>query len=341
MIAVDIDRFIADHQDDWRRLETLIARGEGRRALTASELEELVRLYERTSTHLSIARTEYGDPGLVAALTRTVGRARIVIYGRRTRTWRAAGRFIADTFPAAVWHARRQILAAAALFLVPAAAMALWLASSTVALDAAAPPGLREAYVEEDFAAYYSSQPSAQFASWVTTNNIQVSILAFAGGVLLCVPAILVLLSNGAGVGTAAGMFAAGGEMARFWGLILPHGLLELTAVFIAGGAGLRLGWTLVDPGDRPRSAALAEEGRRSVAIVVGLVGAFVVAGIIEGFVTGSSLATWIRVGIGVTAEAAFLAYILVRGRAAAARGVTGALEVEVAERPSTQPALR
>jgi uncharacterized membrane protein SpoIIM required for sporulation len=107
--------------------------------------------------------------------------------------------------------------------------------------------------------------------------------------------------------------------MPRFWGLVLPHGLLELTAVFIAGGAGLRLGWALVDPGDRPRTTALAAEGRRSVVIVIGLVAAFIVAGIIEGFVTGSPLPTWARVGIGVAVEAAFLGYLVLRGPVAAA----------------------
>lgn len=174
--------------------------------------------------------------------------------------------------------------------------------------------------MQEDFEAYYSSQPAAQFASYVTTNNIRVSVMAFAVGVLACVPTVLVMVLNGVNGGAAAGVFAAAGEMPRFWGLILPHGLLELTAVFIAGGAGLRLGWTLISPGDRPRSAALAAEGRSSVAIVIGLVGAFVVAGTIEGFVTGSALPTWARVGIGVIVEAVFVTFLVVRGRAVTAR---------------------
>jgi hypothetical protein len=135
-----------------------------------------------------------------------------------------------------------------------------------------------------------------------------------------------VLVLNGANVGVAWGLFLAAGEQARFWGLVLPHGLLELTAVFIAGGAGLRLGWTLVDPGDRPRRAALAAEGRRAVAVLIGLIGVFAVAGLIEGFVTGQPWPTWLRVGIGATTTALFLAYVWVRGRDATSRGLTGAL---------------
>lgn len=328
---MDIDGFIAAHREDWDRLSDLVARAESRRPLSAEELDDLVRHYERTSTHLSLARTSYHDPALTADLTRRVGRARAVIYGSRTGTWRDAARFVTDEFPGAVWDARRAIGVAFLLFMVPAVVMAVWLATSPRALDVAAPPALREAYVEEDFEAYYTSQPSAQFASFVTTNNIRVSVLAFAGGVLACIPTALVMITNGANGGVAAGLFAAAGELPRFWGLVLPHGLLELTAVFIAGGAGLRLGWTLVAPGDRPRTTALAAEGRRSVAIVVGLVAAFVLAGVVEGFVTGSPLPTWIRVSIGVLVQGTFVAYLLVFGpRAARQRARTAAGRVPV-----------
>ena len=116
------------------------------------------------------------------------------------------------------------------------------------------------------------------------------------------------------------------GQQLKFWGLILPHGLLELTAVFIAGGAGLRLGWTLIDPGDRLRRVAIVEEGRRALVVVLGLIVVFATAGTIEGFVTGSSLPTWARLGIGIAGEAALLTYLFARGRKAATAGFTGAL---------------
>jgi uncharacterized membrane protein SpoIIM required for sporulation len=239
------------------------------------------------------------------------------------------GRFFASTFPAAVWHLRWFVLAATLLTVVPALVMGTWIANSSAAVEALGPPAVREAYVNRDFAAYYSSQPAGVFASQVFSNNVQVAFMAFALGVLGCVGTAYVLVVNGAQLGLVAGLFAAVGQSPRFWGLILPHGLLELTSVFVAGASGLRLGWTLIDPGDRGRGAALAEEGRRAVMVVLGLVLAFAVAGTIEGFVTGRPWATPVRVGIGVAAEAAFLAYVVVLGRRAAARGVTGALGEE------------
>jgi len=227
--------------------------------------------------------------------------------------------FVLVAFPHAVWRIRRFVAIAAALTLVPAIAVGAWIATSDAALDASAPEAVRAAYVEEGFEAYYSSEPASQFAAEVTFNNIQVSITAFAVGILACVPTAGILAFNGANVGMAGGLFHAVGEWERFWGLILPHGLLEMTAVIIAGAAGLRLGWTLIDPGDRSRAEALTDEGRRSVVVVLGLLGAFGVAGLIEGFVTGSPLPTWARVGIGVIVWAAFGTYVVRCGRAAEA----------------------
>lgn len=327
---MDLDSFLAANQPAWERLAKLTQRA-GRRAgrLSPSELEELVRLYQRVSSHLSYARTYLAEPALVARLTGLVAAAGAVVYGTRAKTWRAVGRFFTTTFPAAVWHARWFMAASAALLLVPVAVMAIWLGNSERARSAAAPEAVREAYVQDDFEDYYSSRPAGEFAAQVTTNNIQVSIYVFAGGIAFCVLSALLLVYNGASLGFALGLFVAAGEQAKFWGLILPHGLLELTAVIIAGGAGLRLGWTLIDPGDRPRAAALIEEGRRSVAIVIGLFLAFVIAGLIEGFITGSGMPTLVRVGTGVLVEIGFLAYIWTQGRAAVARGLTGAIGEE------------
>ena len=324
---MDIDQYIATNAPVWDRLAQLTVRarrGPGR--LEPAELEELVQLYQRVATHLSYARTHYGDPALTAKLSGLVARSGAIVYGSRPRTLRAVGRFFAATFPAAVWHIRWFVLVATLVSLLPAAAFGIWLASSPAAVEAAAPAAVREAYVNHDFEAYYSSAPASEFAASVFANNVQVAFVAFALGILLCVGTLYILVGNGANLGVALGLFAAVGQQSKFWGLVLPHGMLELTSVFVAGAAGLRLGWTLIDPGDRARMTALAEEGRRTVVIVIGLVLTFAVAGSIEGFVTGRPWPTLLRVGIGIVVEAAFLAYLFVLGRAAAARGLTGAL---------------
>jgi uncharacterized membrane protein SpoIIM required for sporulation len=323
---VDIDRFLAVNQPAWNRLDGLCRAAErGGQRLDAKDLDELVRLYQRASSHLSYARTYFADPALTARLTSLVGRANAIVYGTRRRSLRSLGRFFTTTFPAAVWHARRFVAVSALAFFVPAVVIGVWLAHSPKAIDAVGSAALRQTYINHDFKAYYRSQPSAQFAAKVQTNNITVAFLAFAGGIAGCVLTVIALARNGASIGLSAGLFANAHKLPEFFGLILPHGLLELTSVVVAGAAGLRLGWALIDPGDRSRATALADEGRRSVVIVAGLILTFLVAGTIEGFVAGSSLSTPVRVSIGVVVEVAFILYVVVLGRSAAARGLTGA----------------
>jgi uncharacterized membrane protein SpoIIM required for sporulation len=119
---------------------------------------------------------------------------------------------------------------------------------------------------------------------------------------------------------------AANGKLDIFFGLITPHGLLELTAVFVAAGVGLRVGWSWIDPGRRTRAEALAEAGRSAVGIAIGLAGVLLISGIIEAFVTPSGLPTWARIAIGVAAWGAFIAYVWTYGRRAAMAGETGDL---------------
>ena len=320
---MDIDRFVARHQAAWQRLGQLCA-PRPRQPLSPAELDELLSLYQVVSGHLSYARTELVDHTLVTRLTNLVATANGIVYGARARRRGGVARFFTATFPAAVWRIRWFVAVATVLTLLPAVAIGVWIANSRAALDASAPAAVREAYVNRQFASYYSSKPAVQFATEVFTNNVRVAMLAFAAGVLLCVFTVWILVQNGANVGMAGGLFAASGQQPKFWGLILPHGLLELSAVIIAGAAGLRLGWTIIDPGDRERGAALVEEGRRAAMVVLGLVPVFGVAGTIEGFITGRGLPTVARVGIGVIVCTAFWAYVTVLGRAAAANGITG-----------------
>jgi uncharacterized membrane protein SpoIIM required for sporulation len=325
--VVDVDRYLAQHQASWQRLERLVARaGRGARSLSDEELDELLDLYQRTSAQLSWVRSHYQEPALTHRLNELVARANAVVYRRTASPAASFGQFFTVTFPAAVWHLRRFVAVSALVLFVPLAVVAVWFANSPEARDVAAPAAVREAYVTEDFEAYYSSEPAGQFATEVLVNNIQVSFLAFAVGIFFCIGTVALLAFNGANVGVALGLFAAVGEQPRFWGLILPHGLLELSAVVIAGAAGLSMGWALIAPGDRRRSAALTEEARRSVAVIIGLMLCFVTAAVIEAFVTPSGLPTAVRIGIGLAVQAAFTAYVVTFGRAAAARGQSGLL---------------
>lgn len=332
---MDLDVFAAAHRAEWDRLDGLVRR---RRRLTGVEVDELVTLYQRTATHLSQVQASAPDPALVARLTTLVARARSAVTGPRTASWRDAAQFFSTRFPAALYRTRHWWVPTGLLATLVACLVGWWIAEHPDVQSAiGAPAELREmTRPGGNYETYYSSSPAASFAAQVWTNNAQVAALCLIFGVLLGVPVLWVLLLNAANLGIGLGLMASAGRLDVFLGLILPHGLLELTAVFVAAGTGLRLGWTVIDPGARLRRVALAEEGRAALGMAVGLAAVLLVSGLIEGFVTPSGLPTWARVAIGVAAEVLFLAYVFVWGRRVATAGHTG--DVGPSDQPAEQP---
>lgn len=323
---MDIDGYIVTHQATWDRLDQLTSRARRSiRAIEPNELDELIVLYERTSSHLAHARTAFDDRALVNRLSRTVGSARGVIYRRRNNPLRSASEFFTLAFPGAIYHARRTVAVAAVFLFLPAILFGWWLSNNDAARDARIDPEVQSLIARSEFASYYSSTAAQEFQTKVTVNNITVGAMAFASGILLGIPTIYLLVSNGLHVGEVGALMHAAGKGSIFWGLILPHGLLELTAIVLAAAAGLRLGWAVISPGDRTRAAALTEEGLRSMVMVLGVSLMFVVAGFIEAWVTPSNLPTAARIAIGAAVEIAFLTYCFGIGRQAALEGVTGA----------------
>jgi uncharacterized membrane protein SpoIIM required for sporulation len=322
---VDLDAYVAAHRGEWDRLEKLLGRARSPRRLTGPEVDELVDLYQRTATHLSVIQSAGRDAALVGKLSSLVARARGAVTGGRQALWQDVARFLREDFPAVCYRTRWWWITAAAAFLLVATAYGVWIAHSPEAQLAALPPDDVRQLVSHDFRDYYSSAPAQDFTSRVFTNNVFVAAQEILFGFLL-VPGVLVLYSNAYHVGVVGGLMAANGQTGQFFGLILPHGILELTAVFVASGLGLRLGWTVIDPGGRARSTALAEEGRALVVGALGLAVMLLTSGFIEGFVTPSSLTTWVRIGIGVAAEALFLLWVFRYGRRAVQAGITGDL---------------
>lgn len=327
---MDLDAYVAAHAGEWARLEELLGRASRPRRLSGSQVDELVDLYQRTATHLSVVQSAGPDPVLVARLSTLVARARGVVAGGRRAVWSDVAEFLRADFPAIVYRTRWWSIGATAFFLVVAFGLGGWIAVSPAAQLAVAPPDVVQQLVTEDFEDYYSSNPAQDFAAQVFTNNAYVAAQSILFGVLLGIPVLYVLLLNAANVGVAGGLMAANDRAGLFFGLILPHGLLELSAVFVACGLGLKLGWTVVDPGPRTRANALAEEGRALVSGALGLALVLFVSGLVEAFVTPSPLPTWARLAIGVVVEVLFLAWVYGPGRRAHLAGRTGDLRSDL-----------
>lgn len=324
---MDLDAYVLAHAPEWERLEALVRQ----RRLSGAESDELVERYQQVATHLSVVRTSAPDPTLVAHLSSLLSRARNRAVGTRTASWRGVAVFFTERFPAALYRLRWWWLGCLAVNVVVAGVMMWWLLENPTVEQSLLSPAEVDQLVTEDFEGYYSEYAASHFAAQVWVNNAWVAALCLALGIL-GFPVVQLLFTNILNLAVIGSVMIRADRGSLFWGLILPHGLLELTAVFVAGGVGLRLFWSWVEPGALTRSRSVAREGRTAATVALGLVVVLAVSGVIEGFVTPSGLPTWARVGIGVLAEVVFLLYVLVLGRRAHHRGVTGDLDERLLE---------
>jgi uncharacterized membrane protein SpoIIM required for sporulation len=329
---MDVEAFVSVHQPQWDRLAHLTRR---QRRLTGVEAEELVTLYQRVGTHLAALRAGGADPVTVGRLSGLIADARGAVTGAQAPVWRDISRYFLVGFPAALYASRRWWLTIGLLFYLVVAWMAWRIIVHPELLDSVGTPAEVQQLVDKDFASYYSANPAQDFALQVWINNATISAAVLAVGVLL-IPTMFVLWSNALNLGVVAGVMIGHHKSDVFFGLITPHGLLELTAVFVASAAGLRLGWSWIAPGPRTRMQALAQTGRATIGMAIGLAVMLLISGMIEAFVTPSPLPTAVRVGLGVLAEAGFLVYVWTLGRRAVKAGEYG--DIEAADREATAP---
>lgn len=308
---MDVDSFITARSADWQRLDDA-TRG-GTKALASrsgAEISDTVRLYLQVSTDLTHVRTRYADRKLERYLNDLVSRARQAIYAARPSTMRGFVAFFGARYRGEIRRTAPFIVVAAVLTIVVVLVTWYWIAHSPDARLGLIPPQAQEAIRRFNGSRNPDLGPSPALASTILINNVRVAFLAFALGITLGIGTVYLLVMNGLLLGLLAGAFAAAGHGAGFWSLILPHGLLELTAIFIAAGAGMRMGWAIVEPGDRPRTRALAEEATAAVVVVLGVVPAFILAAMIEGFVTGTSVSHAIQLAIGILVASAYWCFL-------------------------------
>jgi uncharacterized membrane protein SpoIIM required for sporulation len=332
-VNVDLDAFVAVHQQEWSRLEYLARHG----SRSGAEADEILDLYQRVATHLSVVRSSAPDPSLVTYLSSLLARARTRSAGTSSAAWSDLRVFFTDTFPAALFRTRRWWILTAAVNVAASVAIGWWFLSHPQFESSLMSRAEIDKLVNTSFEHYYSEFSASHFAALVWTHNAWITAVCIALGVL-GVPVVYLLFENILNLGFMGAIMINHDRGSLFFGLILPHGLLELTAVFVAGGTGLRLFWAWIDPGPRTRTRALAEEGRSAVSVALGLVLVLAVSGALEAFVTPSGLPTWARISIGVVAELAFLTYVFTVGRWAARRGVTG--DVSARDAGDTAPVV-
>lgn len=324
-------QFRRERERTWLELERLVAKfsSGGPKALSASELGRLPLLYRATLSALSVARAISLDRNLVEYLESLSARAWFCVYGPKRRLRDAIADFLLVRFPEAVRAIRREV-ALSALFLALGALAGFLLTLDDIErFHAFVGEGLAggrgpTATTERLRAAlYHAEEPSdwlATFAAFLFTHNARIGMLVFALGFAAGAPTFLLLLLNGLVLGAFAALYHSRGLGLEFWAWVLPHGVTELGAVALCGGAGLAVAQGLVFPGRHGRIEDLALRGREAGVVVLGCVLLFFVAGLIEGIfrqVVHDVGARWL---VALATAAFWASYFARAGRAAGAR---------------------
>lgn len=311
----NLDRFRRERSAEWDELGGLVRDARQRpQRLGAAGVRRLGATYRAAAADLALARQRWpGDPTTVG-LEELVGRARHLVYASERRR-DSVRDFFATGYWRLVRERTRMVMLCWALMLVPAALMAVW-ATTDPPAAAGLLPGDYQAVGDHaggDLGLPVGAQ--AALAGQILTNNIQVSFLAFAAGIAAGVGTAVVLAYNGVIIGGVAGLAVAAGRPGPFVELVAPHGVLELSVITVAGMAGMTIGWALVEPGRRARRVAVPLAARTGAAIVLGTAPWFVVAGLVEGFVTPTGLGPGPAVVFGVTLGALYWGLVVWRGR--------------------------
>jgi len=315
---MNLDRFLTEREPAWTELRALVGAAKGQpERLGAAPLRRLGALYRSAAADLALARRRFPMDPCVPVLEDLVGRARHLVYGseaRRASLWDFLGR--------GYWRRvaeRPVVLAVSALFLlVPVGLGAVWAGDDPAAAVGVVPSALqgnREGRGDGTDLGFSTAESTA-FSTQIFVNNIRVTLVAFAGGISAGVLTAASLIFNGLLIGVLGGLSARSGRTGTFVQLVAPHGVLELSCIVVAGAAGMRMGWSLIDPGRRRRSDALAEEARAAAELALGTAPWLVLAGLVEGFVTPAGFGLLAALVVGGTLGAVYWGLVWCRGRA-------------------------
>jgi uncharacterized membrane protein SpoIIM required for sporulation len=314
-----MSRFIDERKNNWQKLEGLleILETSPLRGLPRAQVRELGELYRRAASDLAIARAESRDPKLVNYLNSLVIRAHGRIYRADAKGANLIWQFFARDLPRAFRRTWRYTALAFAVFTIFGIASFLLCYYDLHFADELGLGSLRYA-AQTDVRWWERLNDANQIgASEILTNNILVAIRAFALGAFFGIGTLYVLIYNGLQIGGVLGVCYAmnpafGNALVTF---MVGHGVIELSCIFIAGGAGMLIGYSMINPGDLTRADALKKSGMEAARLAIGCACLLFVAGIIEGFVSPSHLPAWVKFGTGILTGVAMYSYLFLVGR--------------------------
>jgi uncharacterized membrane protein SpoIIM required for sporulation len=301
MAPILSNQWIAKRRPHWDRLAFLLTRSDqhGLNQLSRAELQEMALLYRQVAADLSVLRRDETARTYSDQVNLLLARAHHIIYSRRKTTWLTLFRFLKDEYPAIF---QRQLPYVAASLLVTVA----W-GLMGAALTSARPEFMRH-YVGPAMIATMEQHKmwtdsivsvAPKETSHIMTNNLSVSFIAFAGGILFGVGTFFLLFNNGMMLGVIGVACHHYAMSLALWSFIAPHGSLELPAIIIAGGAGFRIGRAMLFPGGYRWKESVAKGGIEATQLVSGVIPMLVIAGCLEGFFSPSHAPVWLKFTVG------------------------------------------
>lgn len=281
--------FVQTRQKRWTRLQQLLKQAEGAK-LTSFSKEELIEfsvLYRQTATDLALAKTQNLPDELIGFLNDLASRSYHYIYRTEKTTLQQLGDFIRFEFPALFRQNFAIILFAFSLLFIGWIAGFFGYLSGPEFVTRLLPREFTTKIINGYEQKTWFNEPLVArpyISSFIMYNKIMVAIQAFGGGMLLGTLTCSAILFNGFILGVLGAIFLKHGHLLSFWAMILPHGVIELTAIGLAAAAGLLLTRAILFPGDYSRSDALKISGIKAIKLLAGTIGMLVVAGLIEGF---------------------------------------------------------
>lgn len=337
---MNLDRFLSERSGDWAELEGLVRRaGPTGNRLRPADLERLGTLYRSAAADLALARRSHPHAAGTERLQALVAEAYGVVYSRARRD-QTPREFFSRGLWVAVWRNIAMVGLAAAIMGGFTALGALWALNDPSAASGILPSGF-VAHGPSFHGGFYGISITARGGLAVTifVNNIEVAFLAIVGGFTFGLLTAFSLAYNGALLGVVGALEWRAGGFDAFVRLVVPHGLLELSCISLAGGAGFAIARALIDPGRGTRAAALSAQVPVIGACTLGTVVFLIMAGLTEGFITPWDLALWPALGVGVLLAGSFWAAVVLRGATAPPAQPPASLAARVVSLPRTPSA--
>ena len=312
--------FVERRSATWEELDGLLVRASrGIRKLRADDVERIGRLYRAVTSDLAYASGHGYDARLLLYLNRLVARAHAYVYGAgATSGWARIRNFYLYDFPREFRRSFAWILLCCAITV--ATSVTAYVLVRTNPANAYAllpqqliPPEIKKSLHDSNFAFDPSTSPAA--SSEIITNNVRVAVYAFSGCVTLGVFTLYIIATNGLMLGGVGALFTNAGFGQDFWATVAPHGVIELTAIQVAGAAGLLITAGILAPGRLRRRDAIAESARRAGVLIAGVASMLVVAGTIEGFFSPLRLPAVDRITFGFVTAILLLIYFSFSGQ--------------------------